>query len=593
MNKKFLVKTLTIILAFSFVLSNSGMFSHVSSAVSGYSITGDYTISGLTVNLFGTASANPYTGQKENQHMGVDWTGACNASSATEFSFDSITFVGGTGSHQNNGTFTNATWSTSHSFPSAGTYSICVKVYHANFNGAEGSDAATFSASIVVPEPTMYSCNESTWQCDVSTEGTDLTTCEAACIEPTPTTTTTVPPTYYTCNENTWQCDVSTEGTDLTTCEAACVTPTGSLRICKYEDNEPLYQGGGNYTGSQEDVPLEAWKMRVYNNDDYNQYYYTEADGCVTVSGLDLGSYTVSEELPSNWAQMYPSNGTGNHDKPVLLTDNDPDQTVYFLNYYMTPHLPTMYACNSTTYQCTLSNGGQFGSLRDCQAACHSTTTTTSAGAAASFGGQYVSVVLGAATQQGGGGQVAGASTACNPYLLKYIKLGADNDPEEVKKLESFLNEYLGVDLPINGIFEEVDYNAVKEFQFRLKNEILAPWLEIGCLLSIDTPTGYVYRTTEWAINNMFCPISKPDVSDERCEGGIIIGLGEEGTVLGESTTTPTTTTETTPLETTETTGANVAPENGVNPSQNWIWYLIGIMIIGGAVYLVYSKKNK
>jgi len=69
-------------------------------------------------------------------------------------------------------------------------------------------------------------------------------------------------------------------------------------------------------------------------------------------------------------------------------------------------------------------------------------------------------------------------------------------------------------------------------------------------------------------------------------------GLGEEGAVLGEATTTPTTTTETTSPETTETTGANVAPEAGAKPSQNWLWYLIGLIVIGGGIYLVLQKKK-
>jgi len=124
-----------------------------------------------------------------------------------------------------------------------------------------------------------------------------------------------------------------------------------------------------------------------------------------------------------------------------------------------------------------------------------------------------------------------------------------------------------------------------------MKDKVLAPWVAIGCLPNIDTPTGYVYRTTEWAINNMFCPELKPDVSDETCTGGIIIGLGEEGAVLGEATTTPTTT-ETTSPETTETTGTTVAPENGAKPSQNWLWYLIGLIVIGGGVYLALQKKK-
>ena len=252
---------------------------------------------------------------------------------------------------------------------------------------------------------------------------------------------------------------------------------------------------------------------------------------------------------------------------------------------------PTHYAC--VDYTCVEDTQGTY-TTANCDGACVApvTTTTVPPGpTGAPIGGQYIvptGVVAGAATEQG---HVAGASTGCNPYLLKYIKLGADNDPEEVKKLESFLNEYLGVNLPINGIYEEADYNAVKQFQLLLKDDVLAPWVAVGCLPTIDTPTGYVYRTTKWTINNFFCPEPRPDVSDETCTGGIIIGLGEEeGTVLGEATTTPTTTTETTPPEET---GTTAAPENGAKPSQNWLWYLIGIIVIGGVVYLAYSRRKK
>lgn len=121
-------------------------------------IVGDYTISGSSsvlgtvVTLSGTATGDNYTGQKEDQYIAVDWTGACSNASKTEFDFDSITFIGGSGPHQNNGSFIDATWSTSHDFGAPGTYPVCVKVYHANFNGAEGSDAATFSATIIIEE---------------------------------------------------------------------------------------------------------------------------------------------------------------------------------------------------------------------------------------------------------------------------------------------------------------------------------------------------------------------------------------------------------------------------------------------------------
>ena len=142
----------------------------------------------------------------------------------------------------------------------------------------------------------------------------------------------------------------------------------------------------------------------------------------------------------------------------------------------------------------------------------------------------------------GGGfssGTIAGESTirdegivagvACVPYLHEYIQYGADNDPFEVRKLQIFLNGYLGLNLDVNGIYDLDTFNAVKTFQTMLKDDILAPWVANGCLSSEEMATGYVYRTTRWAINNIFCPEMKPDISDETC-----FGLGE-GLVLGES----------------------------------------------------------
>ena len=48
-------------------------------------------------------------------------------------------------------------------------------------------------------------------------------------------------------------------------------------------------------------------------------------------------------------------------------------------------------------------------------------------------------------------GQVLGASTTCGIYLNDYIKLGANNNPLEVKKLQAFLDENLGTQLSAHG----------------------------------------------------------------------------------------------------------------------------------------------
>ncbi|MFA5722391.1 MAG: peptidoglycan-binding domain-containing protein [Candidatus Paceibacterota bacterium] len=178
-------------------------------------------------------------------------------------------------------------------------------------------------------------------------------------------------------------------------------------------------------------------------------------------------------------------------------------------------------------------NGGDNGA---------STTTTTTIASSGPTGshmsGQFASsggIVLGESVVRGEEGIVAGAS--CVPYLYEYIKYGANNNPFEVKKLQAFLNGYLGLNLDVSGIYDQETYEAVKRFQGMLKYDILSPWVDNGCLPSENIATGYVYRTTKWAINNMFCPSPKPDISDEKCYLGDYIGLADNlnGQVLGES----------------------------------------------------------
>ncbi len=383
---------------------------------------------------------------------------------------------------------------------------------------------------------------------------------------------------------------------NIYTCDQITPQETGSLTICKYRDYDPY----GGQKG-EEDTPEESWEMRVYNDGDYDQFHYTGGDGCVTISDLEFGSYTVVEDLPDGWSQMYPSNGTGNQSHPVLLDKDHLSESVYFLNYNETDQIPTMYACNPTTLQCAIDGSGQFGSLQGCKDAC---------GARAPLGGQYVysGVVAGEATvrgEEGRGGEegiVAGAS--CVPYLYEYIKYGANNNPFEVKKLQAFLNGYLGLNLDVNGVYNSETYEAVKRFQYMLKHDILSPWVENGCLPSEELPTGYVYRTTKWAINNIFCPTPRPDVSDEKCYYGETIGLAENGSVLGESVAlaeegalpeeeTPPEEEET-PVGSTETTETTISEEEttGGASSQTVFIALLSILVLGGIAYFVFRGKK-
>jgi peptidoglycan hydrolase-like protein with peptidoglycan-binding domain len=100
-------------------------------------------------------------------------------------------------------------------------------------------------------------------------------------------------------------------------------------------------------------------------------------------------------------------------------------------------------------------------------------------------------------------------------YLYKYIRLGADNDPVEVTKLQKFLNQNLGADLPVTGYYGLATYAAVQQFQLKYNESVLAPWVPYGLPAATDA-TGYVFKTTRREINNIVCPplnLPLPDLS--------------------------------------------------------------------------------
>ena len=97
-----------------------------------------------------------------------------------------------------------------------------------------------------------------------------------------------------------------------------------------------------------------------------------------------------------------------------------------------------------------------------------------------------------------------GTSTSCGLYLNDYIHLGWANNPSEVVKLQTFLNENLGANLPVTGVYGQADFNAVTQFQTKYSSQVLAPWVPLG-LPSNMTPTGFVYQTTRWWINRLHC----------------------------------------------------------------------------------------
>ncbi len=114
-------------------------------------------------------------------------------------------------------------------------------------------------------------------------------------------------------------------------------------------------------------------------------------------------------------------------------------------------------------------------------------------------------------------GEVAGASTtepelalpsACvaNPYLRDFMKMGKKNDPEQVKLLQTFLNEFAEANLPVSGIFGPQTKKAVKKLQKANHTDIIQPWIDAGYnTASIKEGTGIVYKTTKYFINKKKC----------------------------------------------------------------------------------------
>jgi hypothetical protein len=109
-------------------------------------------------------------------------------------------------------------------------------------------------------------------------------------------------------------------------------------------------------------------------------------------------------------------------------------------------------------------------------------------------------------------GQVLGASTQCSLLITEFMSYGANNSPDQVMRLQQFLNLELGLTLAITGEFDAPTFTAVKAFQLKYAEKVLAPWIGIAGsgISTIADATGIVYMTTAWMINEIICPDSNP-----------------------------------------------------------------------------------
>lgn len=276
-------------------------------------------------------------------------------------------------------------------------------------------------------------------------------------------------------------CDVTT---DVTPVEPETYRIDGS----KYQVTD---NGTSTYAG---------WNIYAYNNDDatslatttdMNGYYYFD---------VEAGDWEITEEVLLDWNQ-------------VLVEQND---------------LPVQPNGENVAY-CTFDEFGYEGEYQ------------------CDFYNEYDGEVIIPEPEEersggGGGGTrrtprptplVLGEATStvsqC-PFLTDHMQMGWENDPMEVMKLQLFLNIFKdmfgGVEQPVTGTFgATTDFN-VKAFQEQYRSEILDPWYNRG-IVPHNRPTGFVYKTTLWKINDIICPeyAILPDFEGENLNENVDLHL--------------------------------------------------------------------
>jgi hypothetical protein len=189
-------------------------------------------------------------------------------------------------------------------------------------------------------------------------------------------------------------------------------------------------------------------------------------------------------------------------------------------------------------------------------------------------------------------------------YLSEYIKYGANNNPVEVKKLQTFLNDNMGKNIPVTGFYGEITMAAVKEFQVKYKEGILTPW-------GITEPTGYVYKTTQRQINMLVNPelnLPMPNlygekviataVSSEANTTNEVLGGVEKEQVEEAQTETKTKIfndeAQTVGIGDNEEEAEENGEENGEEKESRagtWTILVIALFGLGTALYYIYTEK--
>lgn len=277
------------------------------------------------------------------------------------------------------------------------------------------------------------------------------------------------------------------------------------------------------------------WSDQSTNPQDISGNLIGDASGFTTFGPTDTtGSTTTTIPFPSTTSQFHvreviqPGYTPYTFDQTIRSNANSDSAEFYCetdglnyddFEYIRTPVAGTTYHCVAFNAPLTPPSGGtQTSSTPPIvipPVVTQSPTTPpvvipSGTDQSPSTGGGGGGITSGGGFTSGGGapapvGQVLGASTSCGLYLTSFIKLGQNNNSDDVTRLQAFLNQNLGSSLPTTGVYDLTTFTKVKQFQVKYTAEVLDPWISTPG--GIDpNGTGYVYKTTQREINNLVCP---------------------------------------------------------------------------------------
>ncbi|HEY1037554.1 MAG TPA: Ig-like domain-containing protein [Candidatus Paceibacterota bacterium] len=211
-------------------------------------------------------------------------------------------------------------------------------------------------------------------------------------------------------------------------------------------------------------------------------------------SGLDIGDIQVTNATLSNFLHPVASTTWS-----VMVTPT----AAGTITLTVSPGAITDAAGNPSVATSTLSIASSFGQSASGGSTSQAAPSSARTGGSSAPNFSWESVFGQASAGQTGQGMTNGAylPEVCSPYINTFIKLGAANNADDVRRLETFLNTYEGESLVVNGIYEQADFEAVKRFQQK-NSGVLSFW-------NISAPTGYVYISTQKAINRKYCERTK------------------------------------------------------------------------------------